>query len=72
MMMIIITIITTTFIIITLFILYFILQSLQAADDNNTGHDRELYAGWDHINTPYGMLTEIGLKQLQDIGFVLR
>ena len=31
----------------------------------------EHYTGWDHVNRPYGMLTDIGSQQLIDVGQML-
>jgi len=31
-----------------------------------------VYIGWDSINTPYGMLTELGSQQLQHLGISMR
>lgn len=31
-----------------------------------------LYTGWDQLNTPYGQLTELGVRQLMNIGEELR
>lgn len=35
-------------------------------------HHDEIYAGWDHVNSPYGMLTHAGSEQLINVGSVFR
>jgi hypothetical protein len=40
--------------------------------DMGINPEDDLYAGWDFINRPYGMLTDIGSQQLMSVGASLR
>lgn len=47
------------------------LKSVATFHTDDDYHD-DIYAGWDHVNKPYGMLTHIGSEQLTEIGSVFR
>lgn len=49
-----------------------VVDSYSSANELNTDKVSKIYAGWDSVNSPYGMLTELGSQQLQNLGKSMR
>lgn len=47
-------------------------ELIKSSEIPNIQKSTNIYAGWDSVNSPYGMLTELGSLQLQNLGKSIR